>query len=98
MHIISHAKIVQAQAVHPDCHGALDQWYRLTKRAVWRNVAEVRACFSGTDKVGDKFVFDIGGNKLRLIAAVHFNTGKVTTQVGRNSIAAPGLRKGNESR
>ena len=77
MHIISHAKIVQAQAVHPDCHGALDQWYRLTKRAVWRNVAEVRACFSGTDKVGDKFVFDIGGNKLRLIAAVHFNTGKV---------------------
>jgi len=25
----------------------------------------------------DKFVFDIGGNKLRLIAAIHFNTQKV---------------------
>ena len=98
MHIISHAKIIKAQAVHPDCHSALDQWYRLTRRAAWRNVAEVRACFSGTDKVGDKFVFDIGGNKLRLIAADYFNTVKVRPVVGRNSIAAPGLRKGNESR
>jgi mRNA interferase HigB len=27
--------------------------------------------------VGDKYVFDVGGNKLRLIAAIHFNAGKV---------------------
>ena len=77
MHIISHAKIVLAQADHPVCHGALDQWYRLTKRAVWRNFADVKSCFSATDKVGDRFVFDIGGNKLRLIAAIHFNTSRV---------------------
>jgi mRNA interferase HigB len=77
MHIISHAKIVQAQVEHPDCQGALDQWYRLTKRVMWRNFAEVKACFPAVDKVGDKFVFDIGGNKLRLIAAIHFNTRKL---------------------
>jgi mRNA interferase HigB len=77
MHIISHAKIVQAQAAYPDCQGALDQWYRLTKRVVWRNFAEVKGFFPAVDKVGDKFVFDIGGNKLRLIAAIHFNTGKL---------------------
>ena len=29
------------------------------------------------DKVGDKYNFDIGGNKLRLIAAIHFNTGNL---------------------
>ena len=77
MHIVSHAKIVQAQAEHPACHGALDQWYRLAKRAIWRNFAEVKACFPAVGKVGDKFVFDIGGNKLRLIAAIHFNTRKL---------------------
>ena len=77
MHVISHAKIVAAQAVHADCVTALDHWYRLTKRANWRNVAEVKACFPAIDKVGDKFVFDIGGNKLRLIAAIHFNAGRV---------------------
>lgn len=77
MHIISHAKILQAQADHPLCDTALEQWYRLTKRVQWRSFAEVRACFPAVDKVGDKFVFNIGGNKLRLIAAIHFNTGRV---------------------
>ena len=33
--------------------------------------------FPSTDKVGDVFVFDIAGNKLRLIAAIHFNKGRV---------------------
>ena len=77
MHIISHAKIVHAQGAYPECHSALDQWYRLAKRAQWGNFAGVRACFPATDKVGDKFVFDVGGNKLRLIATIHFNTGKL---------------------
>lgn len=77
MRVISHGKIIQAQAAHPECSTALDQWYRLTRRARWRNLSEMRGCFPATDKVGDKFVFEVGGNKLRLIAAVHFNVGKV---------------------
>jgi len=77
MHMISHMKIVEAKAAHPECSGALDQWYRLSKRTMWRNFADVNACFPAIDKVGNKFVFDIGGNKLRLIAAIHFNTGRV---------------------
>ena len=81
MHVISHAKIVAAQAAYPDCTTALDQWYRLTKRAKWRNFAEVKACFPAVDKVGDKFVFDVGGNKLRLVAAIHFNAGRVFVRV-----------------
>ncbi len=77
MHIVTHARIKEAQAAHPTCSGALDQWYRLAKRAEWRNFSEVKASCPAVDKVGDKFVFDIGGNKLRLIAAIHFNVGKV---------------------
>lgn len=38
----------------------------------WLSVA-----FSSVDKVRPLFVFDVGGNKLRIITAVHFNTGKV---------------------
>lgn len=78
MHIITHRRIVAAQQAHPKCAGALDQWYRLLcKKADWRNYAELRALFPSTDKVGDMYVFDIGGNKLRLIAAIHFNAGKI---------------------
>ncbi len=67
MHIISHAKIVQAQAAHPNCSAVLDQWYRLTKRARW-GCAEVKACSPAVNKVGDKYLFDVGDNKLRVIA------------------------------
>ena len=50
MHVISHVKIVRAQAAHPECSTALDQWYRLTKRVRWANFAEVKACFAAVDK------------------------------------------------
>jgi mRNA interferase HigB len=39
--------------------------------------SELRAIFPGADKVGDLIVFNIGGNKYRLIASIHFNRGKV---------------------
>jgi len=74
MRIITHRRIVAAQQEHPQCASALDQWYRLCKKAEWRNFSELRSLFPSTDKVDDVFVFDIGGNKLRLIAAIHFNT------------------------
>jgi mRNA interferase HigB len=77
MHVITHTRILAAQKAHPNSAAALDQWYRLTKRASWRNFADVKILFPAVDKVGDKYVFDIGGNKLRLIAAIHFNVGKV---------------------
>jgi len=77
MHIISHTKVIEAQKDNPDCSIALDQWYRLTKRSNWKNYSELKSCFPATDKVGDKFIFDIAGNKLRLIAAIHFNTQRI---------------------
>ena len=77
MRIITHRRIVAAQQEHPQCASALDQWYRLCKKADWRNFAELRALFPSTDKVGDMFVFDIGGNKIRLIVAIHFNARRV---------------------
>ena len=38
---------------------------------------ELRATFPSADTVGDLIVFNIGGNKYRLIASIHFNRGKV---------------------
>ena len=47
------------------------------KRGQFRNFAELRDAFGAVDKVGPLMVFNVGGNKLRLVAAVHFNTGRV---------------------
>ena len=42
-----------------------------------RTFAELQAAFGSVDKVEHVFVFNVGGNKLRVIAAVHVNAGKV---------------------
>jgi mRNA interferase HigB len=77
MHVITHARIVVAQQRIPECSGALDVWYRLMKRGTFRTFSELKSVFSSVDKVGNLFVFNIGGNKARLIAAIHFNREKV---------------------
>ncbi len=77
MHIISQRRIKEATQLHKTCTSALDQWYKVMKKAKLKDFAQLKALFNGADKVGDLYVFNIGGNKLRLIAAIHFNHQKV---------------------
>jgi mRNA interferase HigB len=77
MHVITHRRITEAMKRHADSATALDQWYRIMKKAHLADFAEMRNLFNSVDKVGDVYVFNVGGNKLRIMAAVHFNTGKV---------------------
>ena len=46
---------------------------RIVETGAFSNFAELKRAFNATDKVGDFYVFDIGGNKYRLIASIHFN-------------------------
>jgi mRNA interferase HigB len=78
MHVISRRKLREFWAIHPDAEHPLCRWYEIACDAEWASFDEVRAVFGRrVDRVGDLFVFDIGGNKYRLIAAIHFNRGKV---------------------
>jgi mRNA interferase HigB len=45
----------------------------VAKRARWANFAEVRQSFNTADFVARFVVFDIGGNKYRLIAEINFS-------------------------
>ena len=51
----------------------MDRWYRIAKRAAWATFADVKQSFNTTDFVAPYVVFDIGGNKFRLIAEINFN-------------------------
>ncbi len=42
MHVISRKKLKQAAEKHADLEKPLDTWFRIAKRAEWRNLAEVR--------------------------------------------------------
>ncbi len=52
-------------------------WYRIVRRAKWRNLADVRVDFAHADVVGRRTVFNIHGNDYRLIARVNYQTRKV---------------------
>jgi len=48
----------------------LASWYLVTKKAAWASLPEVKALFPSADLVGRRTVFNIGGNKYRLIARI----------------------------
>ena len=77
MHIITQKRIWEAKKKYPESANALDGWYRVIKGNQFSHFAELKKTFSSVDKVGDLCVFDIGGNKLRLIATLHFQRQKI---------------------
>lgn len=73
MHVITKKRITEAKLNHRDCASALDGWFTVVKHNKFANFADLKRTFKSVDKVGKLFVFDIAGNKLRLIASIHFN-------------------------
>ena len=77
MHIISRKALRDFWEKHPDSQAPLTRWFRVVKAGQFGSFPELRAVFPSADKVGKWVVFNIGGNKYRLIASVHFNRGKL---------------------
>ena len=77
MHIITRKRLNQYAATHPTALSGLAHWYQALKRNNPANFAELRQIFPHADQVGGLTVFNIGGNKARLIAAIHYNRRKV---------------------
>lgn len=77
MHVITQKRIWEAKEKWPQAATALDAWYRLMRNLEPADFAAMKQCFPSVDKVGNKHVFDIGGNKIRLIAEVDYPFKKV---------------------
>ena len=77
MHVITRKRLNEFAEKYPETENALADWYRLIKQNNFSNLAELKMLFSSADKVGKLTVFNIGGNKIRLIAAIHYNRRKV---------------------
>lgn len=77
MHIISRRKLTDFADKYPESRSALARWFQLFKRSDFRSFAEIRSQVGSADQVGKFTVFNIGGNKFRLITAIHYNRKKV---------------------
>lgn len=62
---------------HPDSKAPLARWFQIVRRTSFKNNNDLRQAFPSADKVNNYIVFNVGGNKYRLIASVHFNRGKI---------------------
>jgi len=72
MHVITRKRLNQFAEKHPGARSALARWYAIVRKSRFQNFAQLRETFPQADQVGKFTVFNIGGNKVRLIAAVHY--------------------------
>jgi mRNA interferase HigB len=77
MHVISRKTLRLFWERYPDSKGVLARWFKIVQQTEFYNFAELRAAFPTADKADNWIIFNIGGNKYRLIASIHFNRGKV---------------------
>lgn len=72
MRIVSERRLKVFAQRHSQAKSPLDSWRTTVKLSTWKTKAELKRTFPSADFVGDKTVFNIGGNNYRLIAYVHY--------------------------
>jgi mRNA interferase HigB len=74
MVIIAKSALTRFAIKHRNTLVPLLEWYDKVSEADWSNINDVKETFNNADYVGnERFVFNIKGNKYRLVAAVLFN-------------------------
>ena len=74
MNVISYKRIREFSSRHRDAQNSLKAWYTTAKKSNWQNLAELREVYPSADLVGRYTVFNISGNKYRLIARIIYRS------------------------
>jgi mRNA interferase HigB len=74
MNVISFKRLRDFGLTHKDAAGPLKAWYTVAKKAHWKDLVAVKQVYPSADLVGRYTVFNIKGNKYRLITRVVYRT------------------------
>jgi mRNA interferase HigB len=74
MNVISYKRIREFSLIHRDAESSLRAWYRTAKRFSWGSLAEVKHVYPSADQVDRYTVFNIRGNRYRLIARIVYRS------------------------
>lgn len=82
MRIITKRRILAYAKQHPNAAANLSAWINVATAAKWQSIADVRKVFPHADLATVRSsksvtIFNIAGNRHRLITAIHYNTGSV---------------------
>jgi mRNA interferase HigB len=72
MRIIKRGALVAFWQEHPDARVGLEAWYGVLRGANWKTPAQMKLVYPNADLVGRRTVFNIGGNKYRLVARINY--------------------------
>jgi len=78
MRVISQAKLKAFCTKYPDAGQALKAWYDEARKASWETPQQIKDQYRNASFVGqNRVVFNIHGNKYRLVVAVAYKFGAV---------------------
>ena len=79
MNVVAKATLRTFWLRHPRARGPLEAWFADVRQASWNGPADVKLQFGATvDFVADsRLIFDIGGNKYRVIVHVAYRFKRV---------------------
>lgn len=73
MRIISRKILREFWERHPDVRAGLESWYADVKQAEWKNPEDIKTVYRNASFIADnRVVFNIKGNRYRLIVAVQY--------------------------
>lgn len=74
MVVISKSKLVGFYSIYTKAEEPVLRWYYEVMNSDWNGLADIKKTFNSVDFVGnDRYVFNLGGNKYRLVAMIHFS-------------------------
>lgn len=74
MRIISEQTLKNYTEIEPDSRVAVQEWVKVTRKSNWANFADIKKTFNSVDSVGgQRYVFNIKGNRYRIIAIIRFS-------------------------
>jgi mRNA interferase HigB len=77
MRIIKRSALERFWREHPDAKASLESWYAVVRKADWKTPAALKQVYPSADLVGRRTVFNVAGNKYRLIARVNYEAQRV---------------------
>ena len=72
MRVISRRALRAFWETHPQAKTPLSAWFRIMQRGQFSDFNALKITFGAADYLAPYTIFDIGGNKFRVIAVVHY--------------------------
>ncbi|MBK5967474.1 mRNA interferase HigB [Thiorhodovibrio litoralis] len=73
MRVISKKPLRDFWQRHPEARPALEDWFRKASAVQAHSFAQLRETFGSADYVDGFTIFDVGGNRYRIAAVVHYD-------------------------